>query len=157
MTIGRFYLNNKGDIVFVCPFCDEHHEETLKEFEDRNDKTHVMCSCGNTYQVEVDLRKHYRKKTRLQGTFKKLTPPQVSGAMMITDISFTGCRIETSLSHRLAVGDKIGLTFTLDDAKRRLIKKEAIVRLVGDGYIGCQFIILPNTFDPDLGFYLRSL
>jgi hypothetical protein len=157
MSIGRFYLNNKGDLVFVCPFCGEHHEETLKEFENRNDKTNVDCTCGNTYQVQVELRKHYRKKTNLRGRFKKLAPPEISGAMLVTDLSFTGCAIETAMPHRLAVGDKIGLTFTLDDEKRRTIKKEAIVQSLDGRHVGCRFVILPSTFDPDLGYYLRSL
>ena len=122
MSIGRFYMNDKGNLVFVCPFCGAHHEETVKDFEGRNDKTNVACVCENTYHVQVELRKHYRKETRLEGIYKKLTLPQISGNMFVINISFTGCRIDVSTPHRLKAGDDIGLTFTLDDAKRHRIR-----------------------------------
>jgi len=155
MSIGRFFLNNKGNLVFICPFCGNHHEETMKDFQGRDDKTTVACSCGNAYQVQVELRKYYRKKTCLEGMYKKLTPPQASGRMYVIDISLSGCRIDASLSHQLKVGDRIGLAFTLNNDTGKMIKKEAIVQAVSGGYVGCEFAVVYGTYDADLGFFLR--
>ena len=156
MSIGRFYSNNKGNLVFICPFCGDHHEETINDFNDKDDKTTVACSCGNSYHVQVELRKYYRKKICLEGMYKKLTDPKGSGRMFVIDLSFTGCRIDASISHNLNVGDRIGLAFTLDNAPGRMIKKEAIVQAVNGGYIGCKFIVATGAYDKYLGFYLRT-
>jgi hypothetical protein len=107
--------------------------------------------------VEQESRKFYRKETLLEGMYKKLTPPFTSDKMMVNNVSATGCRFDASLSHKLQPGDRIGITFTLNDARGTMIRKEATVKVVDGRYVGCQFIVLPGTYDPDLGFYLRSL
>ena len=107
--------------------------------------------------VEHESRQFYRKNTFLEGMYKKLSPPGASEKIMVTNVSATGCRFEASASHKLQPGDRIGVTFTLNDARGTIIRKEATVKVIDGRYVGCQFLMLPGTFDPDLGFYLRNV
>lgn len=107
--------------------------------------------------VQEAGREYYRKKTNLTGFYQKLAPPFISGKMLVTDISFTGCSFDAPTKHYLLPDDTIRITFPLNDARGSMIRKEAVVRKV-DGYrIGCQFVALPGAYDPDLGFYLRNI
>ena len=157
MSIGRVYAKNGEKVVFICPFCGAHHEEPIPIGQEPHEKIITSCPCGNAYTVQIESRKFYRKQTCLEGIYKKLTPPPLSGQIYVIDISAHGCRFDASIGHRLKPGDHIGIAFNLDDAQRRLIKKEATVRSVEGRYVGCQFIHDNGAYDPNLGFYLRSL
>ena len=156
MSIGRVYSKDDDKVIFICPFCGVHHEEIIPAGQEPHEKIITACPCGNTYTVQIESRKFYRKKTCLEGLYKKLTPMQVSGKIFVVDISVHGCRFDASIGHHLKPGDHIGVAFNLNDAQHRLIKKEAIVRSVEGRYVGCQFIVENGVYDPDLGFYLRS-
>ncbi|MDD5170641.1 MAG: hypothetical protein PHN75_17625 [Syntrophales bacterium] len=96
------------------------------------------------------------KKTNLEGTYRKLTPPDLSGKILITEIAADGCLFSAALSHHLKPNDQIGIYFSLDDVRNSMIRKKAVVRKVDGRCIDCRFIIPHGTYDPDLGFYLRN-
>jgi hypothetical protein len=106
--------------------------------------------------VQEISRQYYRKITNLIGLYQKMSPPFISGKISVTDVSFTGCGFDAPLSHSLRPDDRIRITFTLNDVRGSMIRKDAIVRKVEGHRIGCQFIALPGAYDPDLGFYLRN-
>jgi len=106
--------------------------------------------------VQAESRQFYRKDTYLEGLYKRSAPPATSGKIVVTNLSMHGCRFDAPLSHNLQPGDRVGLAFSLDNARGTLIRKEAFVRQISGHSIGCEFIVLPDTFDPDLGFYLRN-
>ncbi len=156
MPICRVYVINSEKIAFLCPFCGARREESARQYKDQHDIINISCSCGNTYPVQIEYRKNYRKKTNLEGIYKKLSPPNNQGKIIVLDISTGGCRFSVSASHGLQSGDHIGVAFNLDNARQTMIRKEAIVRMVNDRYVGCSFITLQGTYDSDLGFYLRN-
>ena len=57
----------------------------------------------------------------------------------------------------LKKGNMIKVCFTLDDAMKTMIRKEATVRFVKDRYIGCEFAPTAGGMEPDIGFYLWKL
>lgn len=76
--------------------------------------------------------------------------------MLVTNVSYGGCRFEASVSHDLQLGDHVKVAFSLDDAEGSMIKKEAIVRNITGAHIRCEFILLPDRHDGDLSCYLRN-
>jgi hypothetical protein len=113
-------------------------------------------SFNKVYMVQETNRKYYRKTTNLTGLYQKLNPPFISGKILVTDLSFTGCGFDAPTSHSLHSDDRIRITFSLNDVQGSMIRKDAIVRKVEGNAVGCQFITLPGSYDPDLGFYLRN-
>ena len=156
MPVGRVYTNGEH-AFFICPFCGASRKESTYRNKVQVDRISVSCSCGNTYLVQIEYRKNYRKITNLEGTYKELTQPNNSGKVNVTDVSSGGCRFCASLLHGLQLNDHIGVVFTLDDSRQTIIRKEAIVRMVDGRNVGCSFVARPGAYDPDLGFYLRNL
>jgi hypothetical protein len=156
MPIGRVYASGNKTVVFLCPFCGTNREEAIEHYKDQHDKITVPCSCGNIFTVQIEYRNFYRKKTYLQGVYKKLAPPNPTGKLSITNLSMGGCRFDASMSHHLQPNDHIGISFSLNDAQETMIRKEAVIRQVDGRYVGCQFVTLPGAYEPALGFYLKS-
>jgi len=156
MTVSRVYATNKDKVVFVCRSCGAHKEESMHQYKGRHETVNISCSCGNTYMVQIEYRKNYRKKTKLEGRYKKLAPPNNQGEIIVMDISNGGCHFSVFTSHGLQSGDHVAVAFTLDNSRQTMIRKEAIVRFVNGLYVGCSFITPHGTYDPDLGFYLRN-
>jgi len=96
------------------------------------------------------------KKTCLEGFYKTLTRPDISGKILITEISAGGCHFSTFASHPFRPDDRLGIAFSLNDPRNSMVRKEAIVRSVDGRDIDCQFVILPGHYDPALGFYMRT-
>ena len=155
MPVGRVYTDSK-EAFFICPFCGTSKKESMRQDKVQADKISVYCTCGNTYLVQIEYRKNYRKKTNLEGMYKELTRHKNSGKVNVTDVSASGCRFSASLLHGLQLNDHIEVVFTLDNPRQTIIRKEAIVQMVDGRYVGCSFIAHPGAYDPGLGFYLRN-
>jgi len=103
---------------------------------------------------EANKRSYYRKSVTLAGNFANQRNDDF-GEMLVEDLSLQGVRFVTLNPHQLRVGDRVVLSFRLDDAKRTEIRRKAEVRSVQDRHVGAQF--LHNaSMDKDLGFYLMS-
>lgn len=56
--------------------------------------------------------------------------------------------------HRLKVGDRIQVLFTLGDAKGSRVERTAVVRRLSEGnYLGCEFVDFDRV-DTATGFYV---
>jgi hypothetical protein len=66
-----------------------------------------------------------------------------------------GCGFDTLRPTLLKFDEEIKIEFKLNNAKKSLIRRRAVVRSIYKNYIGCEFIEIP-VLDPDLGFYLRQ-
>jgi 3-hydroxymyristoyl/3-hydroxydecanoyl-(acyl carrier protein) dehydratase len=89
-----------------------------------------------------------------------MVPPAFgSGILCILNISKQGVgfTIGSSVkrSNPIVPGQKIMITFQLDDRKRTTIEKTITVRVVDDHYVGGEFEIT-QAYDKNLGFYLLS-
>ena len=140
MSMGQSYTNRKRFVVCICPFCGVRQEKTIGDLDDNRETTIVLCSCGKSFDLSINCRKYFRKKTYSEGMYKKLTTPQMTDTMLVLDISLGGCRFDASISHQLKVGDKIVIALNLGNASDLLVKKKAIVQNVEGEYIGCEFI-----------------
>ena len=98
----------------------------------------------------------YRKKTYLEGIYKTLTPPDLSGKILVTELSTDGCCFSASLLHHLHPNDHIGIAFSLNDARNSMVRKTAVILTVDGRTIDCQFLNQTGAYDPALGFYLRN-
>jgi hypothetical protein len=155
MTVKTLFPNAQGMVYVLCPFCNADTSKPANLFP-INKLVRIDCLCGNSYEIIIESRKAFRKKTSLRGMFWKTTSPDVYQNVTVCDLTLDGCLILASDKHALQQDEYIKLSFRLDDAKRTRIEREAVVRRIKENYIGCQFVGKP-AYDPDLGFYIKNL
>jgi hypothetical protein len=152
MPAKKVFANAKGMIFLLCPFCGENSEKPAKQFP-IHQQISISCSCGKTYEFEIETRNEFRKQTTLGAIYWKLDSPDKFQKATIADLSLNGFCLRTSGEHVLQSNDLIKVNFKLDDNRRTRIDREAIVCWIAGNNIGCQFTATP-PYDPKVGFYV---
>jgi hypothetical protein len=155
MTVKTLFPNAQGMIYLLCPFCNADTTKSANLFP-TNKLVRIDCPCSKSYEIIIESRKAFRKKTSLRGIFWKTKSPDVYQNVTICDLTLDGCLVLASDKHDLHQGEYIKLSFRLDDPKRTRSERDAEVRRIDKNYIGCQFVGKP-AYDPDLGFFIKNI
>lgn len=97
---------------------------------------------------------NFGKSVFLQGQFKRLKTGEF-GKIRVEQVSLSAIGFRISKSHRIHVNDFLDVEFNLDDIKRSLIKRRAVVRQIQGNYIYGEFYN-PPPYAKNLGFYIFS-
>ena len=110
--------------------------------------------------MSLEIRKFYRKSTHLSGEYIKISNDVSKGlekgAMTVEDLSRTGLKFRTKMTHNIRVEDMLRVRFILDDTQRSEVNKSAIVKWVTPYSVGAEFVDFDafNEANRTLGFYL---
>lgn len=160
MKTQAIYTNISDTVMLVCEQCGRTKALPAAVVKDLPQPLKVRCPCGETFGVTIAIRKFYRKKTRLSGTYVKRDVKTnkivEQGRMVVEDISRTGIGIRTMYKHAIGVNDVLLITFALDDKQKTAIQKSVRVRRVGECIIGAEFTDHDAYTEENraLGFYL---
>ncbi|MGE3537099.1 MAG: PilZ domain-containing protein [Candidatus Tectimicrobiota bacterium] len=160
MKQQTIYANLHEPILLTCEQCGRSKKIPLEAVKDHTQPLKVQCPCGAAFRVGIIVRKFYRKKTQLSGTYVKrgvmTNNVMERGRMVVEDLSRTGVGLRTLCKHTLAPDDIIALTFTLDDQQRTTIQRTAQVKRVHDLFIGAAWVDQDAYTSENrmLGFYL---
>lgn len=153
-----FVTELDGAVNLICPYCKSSSTKPVYMFPERH-AINISCSCGNTYELYIESRIAFRKKTLLKGTylmqFSKVAFDNFE-KVTVTDLSIGGCRLLVSNNHKLNVNNRIKLVFTLDNGKRTKIETEAIICSINGNYIGCKFAPNVHGLQVELLYYLNE-
>ncbi len=160
MISKRVRVNKENLAAIKCPHCATLKLISVKKFKGDKHSLNVKCTCNNSFSVSLDFREKYRKSTNIPGKYSKLEPnvaalqtPQLQ--CKIVDLSLTGVALSMPGPHELHVGDDLVIAFTLDDKAETAIQRRVVVRVIGQGFVGCQFDEVESpAYDKALGFYL---
>jgi c-di-GMP-binding flagellar brake protein YcgR len=98
-----------------------------------------------------------RIKTSIEVYFWDSSAPTSSvKKAMIVDLSLGGCRLLLSKKETFNLGNKIKLSFRLDDEKRTKIERDASVRNIGEDYINCIFAPRLQGSEPEFIAYINT-
>jgi len=147
-----FVLDN-GTTVLKCPFCRHARSVSVANIKDQKKIIKVKCSCQKSYTVNLEFRKMYRKGASLDGKYINLSRDNEPGLMLVKDISMGGIGFEVVGPCRIQVDNELEVTFTLDDNNSSVIKKQVVVKVVRNKFIGCEYFH-SGEYDKALGFYL---
>jgi hypothetical protein len=139
--------------VIKCPQCGTARTVNAAKLNNPRGLLKARCKCGAAFHFLFDVRKAYRKETRLHGNYVKHSGDEEQGRIIVRNISLNGIGFTTLTKHNLKQGDKVKLKFTLDDKRRSEIEKNGVVKVVNEKSIGCQFTDSDQQ-DDALGFYL---
>ena len=132
MEIQKINVNKDNISALKCPHCGTASTVNVAKFNNRRGPLKVRCKCGSAFRVLFEVRKAYRKETRLHGSYFKHSAGEEQGMIIVRNISLSGIGLTTLIKHNL---------------------KNGVVRVVNDKSIGCQFRA-PDQRDRALGFYL---
>lgn len=150
----RAFVRADGNATIVCPGCGTVKIVPVGQYKERQHRLQVRCSCSHIFKINLDFRQCFRKPTNLSGIYG-LHPPAVGGGVVqVLNLSLSGLCFEVSGVHKITIGDKGRIDFTLDNRKKTRLVREFVVRSITGKMIGCQFK-KEQQFEKELGFYLR--
>jgi hypothetical protein len=155
-TKYRFFVTNQNQLTIRCPKCGLSKTVDAAKLKigpaGGSTRMKVTCKCGETFRVEVEFRKYYRKPVKLPGKYSHLSSLK-RGEMMVVDLSLTGLGFKSVSPHGLKVGDHLEVFFKLDNSQRSEIRLKVVIRTVKDLYVGAERTDTAICIQ-DLGFYL---
>ncbi len=160
MISKRVRVNKENLAAIKCPHCGTMKLISVKKFKGDKHSLNVKCTCNNSFSVALDFREKYRKSTNIDGKYCKIDPLGLSvhapdSKCQIADLSLTGVALSIPGAHDLRVGDELVIAFTLDGRMPTDIQRRVVVRVIGQGFVGCQFDEVESpAYDKALGFYL---
>ena len=154
MDVQKSFVNTSGIAIVTCPECGAIKNLSAAQFLGKRHLLKVRCGCGYAWELQLDFRRHYRKKANLAGTFTTEPPESDFRIISVLNISRSGVGFSVAGLYEIKIGQKGRLRFALDDKKHTLIDKLVVIRAVKNTYIGCEFID-DQIFEKDLGFYLQ--
>ncbi len=159
----RVRVNSDNLAAIKCPHCQSVKLISVHKFKGLKHSLKVKCTCNNSFSVSLDFRERYRKSTNIDAKYIKIDKDIKKRGMLVepnlkckvADLSLSGLALTIIGSHNLQVGDELMVDFTLDDKASTHIKRKANIRVIGQGFVGCQFDEADSpAYDKALGFYL---
>ena len=153
----KAFIDDEGKAVITCPECQAVRIVDVTGYAklDHVVRFRVRCPCNHSYRVILERRKYFRKSVSLTGVclFRN---GMVRVSVKVRNLSRRGLRVELMREMHVGVGDKVIVEFRLDDEKRTLVRKDAVVRAVMGSCLGMEFFSIDpyNVYDKALGFYL---
>ena len=151
METQRVFVNPSDDTTEIkCSHCGAASIKNVGKFKGTRRRIKVKCKCQEVFAVQFEFRKETRKDTDIVGHYARLPEQEGWRQMLVTNLSQSGIGFLTQSMHNLSAGDRLKIRFNLiDQARRSIIEKEAVVRWVRDIHIGCQFM---TSFGRDESF-----
>lgn len=136
----KVFININDTATFRCPKCERTKTTDVSKYKTCDKAVHVNCKCpcGHTYKVLLERRRHIRKPLNLNGTFEHMDKAN-RGRIKIKDMSRSGLRLEVLDPNDFTPGDRLKLTFKLDDEEQTAIIREVSVKTIKEKYIGVKF------------------
>ena len=155
MKIQKSFVKTNDTASIRCPDCGLVKNIAVGRFRNNRHTLKTRCSCGSSFLVALDFRRHYRKPTQIVGMYSLIAGPHSGGGQMqVNNISRSGVGFSISGVHNISIGQKALLNFRLDDRKQTVLTKKVLIKNVRDNAIGCEFIN-QTQIGKDLGFYLQ--
>jgi len=139
MELVEVYVNPEDAAVIACPHCGAAVTRYVGKFKGAKRLVKIRCKCQSDFRVSFEFRKARRKETYIQGYYATLADVDNWRKMLITNVSVAGVGLLASTVHNMSEGDQLTVRFSMNGVTRSIVEKDAIVRWVVDGNIGCEF------------------
>ena len=150
----KVYVDDANQATIICPKCGLKKNVDVTNFKNTQKKLKAKCRCGEVFRLTLELRKHFRKKVRLNGEYY-VQGRDEKGEIIIEDISAGGIRFASLKPHYISRNDTVELKFTLDNTMKTEIHKLVKIKWIIDRTVGVQYID-PKSLETDLIFYLQT-
>ena len=149
----KVLVGDNNQATVICPKCGFEKKANVTDFKDTQKRLKAKCKCGETFHFTIEFRRQYRYDVGLPGEYI-IQGKGEKGEIIIRDLSLSGIRFESFISHQISTDDTLEVTFKLDNPLRKEIRKIVNVIWVNNLIVGAQFSEI-KSFAKDLGFYLN--
>jgi hypothetical protein len=151
----KIYVHSNETAVLRCPHCGNARTRYVGECKGPRRNVKIRCRCQLAFHVCFEFRRARRRETSIQGHFTKLPDVDKWEKMSIENVSLAGVGLLTRTVHDLSIGDQLRVRFNLNGGgKPSIVEKEAVVKWVSGGNIGCKFRNAVEYDDSSFHFYL---
>jgi transcription elongation factor Elf1 len=147
-----------------CPQCGTSKRISTSSYRVINQAAGIELTCptcGHKYKVLINYREFYRKKTNLRGIYTIATAEigqrfdfDATSVVTVGNISRTGIGFKMKNTINVEIGDVLKVRFILDDKRKSIVEKKAIVKRIDKNFIGAEFARAIDYRDKELAFYL---
>ena len=153
----KYFVNNLSQLSIQCLSCKKTRTFPVEILREKQQAIKVKCSCEHTFTIDIEFRKHYRRKVDFSGKYRLATASveEVKNCI-VADLSLGGLSIKIINDESIAENDELIVNFRLDDEAHHEIERKIQVRHIDQkNRIGGEFIDSKNN-DPNemLNFYL---
>ncbi|MDY6904297.1 MAG: PilZ domain-containing protein [Thermodesulfobacteriota bacterium] len=138
-VITIFLTTQSKKAAVSCPNCKTKQEFTVAAATTGAQPEHIAVecpTCGLQSKICIERRRYYRKPVWFPGTYYKVDDADVSGDMIVKNISRGGLLLATNLFQKLDRDQKLRVEFHLDDREHSLIQKDVLVRYQNTVMVG---------------------
>jgi len=146
MEVKKLYPRDDAKVTLVCEQCGKTRDINVADVKVVGKPQKVRCGCKHEFFISIEMRKFYRKPTKLPGEYvtiganTSVRPDR--GHMIVEDVSRGGLGFRTERPPNLRAQDMIQVKFHLDDRKRSEVSKRAVVKRVNGYAVGAEFLDL---------------
>jgi len=158
------HAGDKGSAFMHCPECGASKKISTSSYRVINQASGIELTCpvcNHKYRVLINFRKYYRKKTDLKGIYTIATADRgtqydfdTTSVVVIGNISRTGIGFRMKNTIDVGIGDVLKVRFILDDKRKSVVEKKAIVKRIDEDFVGAEFSRAIDYRDKELAFYL---
>ena len=139
METRKTFVNRYDKVEITCPQCGNSGTHYVGRFKGPKRTVKIRCKCGSHFSISFEFRRSPRQETDIQGYYARLPHGDEWKKMLVTNISVGGVGLLTHAMHNLSIGDQLKVRFSMNGARRALVERDAVVRWISDGNLGCEF------------------
>ena len=138
----KYFVNQQETITIQCRACGRSETFPVELLKNGKHSGKVNCACTETFDIELEFRKDYRKKTSINATLRTLsTPKKRARRCTIVDQSENGLLLRLAEELPIKEDDQLIVSFPAENNARRSTERIIKVRHCDLGLqIGGTFI-----------------
>ena len=138
----KYFVNQNSQLSIQCHVCKKSRTFPLETLRDKQHTLKVKCPCNNTFMIDIEFRKHYRKKVNFTGSYRLATATlEEEKCCSIKDLSLGGLSIKIINDETIRKSDELIVRFRIGDNMQHDIQRKIKVHHVDpEERIGGEFI-----------------
>lgn len=151
----KAFCAGANQVFIKCPLCGHGKQFPVEKLHGKK-QLKAGCRCGHRFDVHIEMRKAFRKETKLYGWYVNHSRGDKKGELLVLNLSMGGLSFRRLDALPVVIQDQLTVIFQLDDPSRSEVRKKVTVKeLQGEDICNCEFDrSLEYAFDKALGFYL---
>ena len=138
----KYFVNRKETVTIRCRTCGRMETFPVAALQGKKHSMRVSCACAETFEVDLEFRQDYRKKTNIPGSFRAVSTPKARARhCVIADHSTGGLLLQIAVEVPIKQDDRLIVCYRPDLDSPHEIERIITVRHYDRGNrIGGAFI-----------------
>ena len=138
----KYFVNQNSHLSIQCHVCKKSRTFPLETFRDKQHTLKVKCPCNNTFVIDIEFRKHYRRKVNFTGSYRLATATlEEEKSCTVTGLSLGGLSIKIINDETVHKSDELIVRFRLDNKTQHEVQRKIKVHhidqkeRIGGGFV----------------------